>query len=434
MTAQLPPRCERLAILTSGGPAPGLNSVINAATIEAINLGWEVLGVRMGFQGLVEDTLVPLGLEDVAWIHFEGGSVLGTSRTNPQKAGLMEKIVATLERHQITRLLTIGGDDTAFGASLVAEAMGGRLRTVHVPKTIDNDLPLPEGVPTFGYTTARDVGVQLIKNLMKDARTCQRWYVVVTMGRQAGHLALGMGKAAGATLTLIPEEFPGPVTMRQIADILEGSILKGLAHGRHWGVAVLAEGLIERFAPGEFEHFPNVERDPFGHIRLADIELGAHLTRELGQRLGQRGLSIPLNEVKLGYELRCADPVPFDIEYTRDLGFAAIRFLVEGGTNAMVVIAHGRRSFVPFAEMRDPETGRTRVRPVDVSSESYTVARRYMQRLTPKDFDQGEDVAALARAARCTPEEFVARFAYLVREEPEAFGWEDRVRDALDPV
>jgi ATP-dependent phosphofructokinase / diphosphate-dependent phosphofructokinase len=423
----------KLAILTSGGPAPGLNSVINAATIEAINLGWEVFGIREGFRGLVEDRLIPLGLEDVAWIHFDGGSILGTSRVNPKEPANLEKVVATLRRHGITCLLTIGGDDTAFGASVIAEAMQGELRTVHVPKTIDNDLPLPEGVPTFGYTTARDVGVSLVKNLMKDARTCQRWYLVTAMGRQAGHLAIGMGKAAGATLTLIPEEFDSlPVTIDCIADILEGSVIKGLAHGRAWGVAVLAEGLIEKLAPQDLAKFPEVGRDAYGHIRLADIDLGTFLSRLLKDRLELRGIKTSFNDIKLGYELRCADPVPFDIEYTRDLGFAATRFLAEGGTNAMVLINNGKRSFVSFQQMRDPKTGRTRVRYVDITAESYLVARRYMQRLTPKDFDDRRDIDNLARAAKMSSEDFVSRFRYLVENEPDTFAWEDNVRDALD--
>ncbi|MBA2662925.1 MAG: 6-phosphofructokinase [Bradymonadaceae bacterium] len=424
---------KRLAILTSGGPAPGLNSVINAATIEAINLGWEVFGIREGFRGLVENNLSALTLDDVAWIHFEGGSILGTSRVNPKQPEVLPKIVETLKSNRIDMLLTIGGDDTAFGASVIAEAMQGKLRTVHVPKTIDNDLPLPEGVPTFGYTTARHVGVGLVKNLMKDARTCGRWYVIISMGRQAGHLAMGMGKAAGATLTVIPEEFGDQaVTIDCLADILEGSVIKGRAHNRNWGVAVLAEGLIEKLDPVELERFPNVSRDSFGHIRLADIDLGQLLCSELTRRMNERKINAQFTKVELGYELRCADPVPFDIEYTRDLGFAATRFLAEGGTNAMVLIENGRRSFVSFEDMRDPVTGRTRVRYVDVAAESYLVARRYMQRLTRKDFDDRIDIERLAAAAKCSAEEFVARFGYLVDEEPEAFAWEDSVRDALD--
>ena len=422
---------KRLAILASGGPAPGINSVINAATIEAINVGWEVWGVRDGYRGLVEDEMRELTLEDIAWIHYEGGAVLGMSRTNPKTPENLERIVATLERRGIDMLLTIGGDDTAFGAAVIADAMAGKLRTVHVPKTIDNDLPLPPGVPTFGYTTAQHVGVGLVKNLMLDARTCSRWYLVVSMGRQAGHLAVGIGKAAGATVTLIPEEFGETVRLETIVRTLEGSVIKSRAHGRDWGVAVVAEGVIERLDRADLAKFPNIRRDNFGHLLLADVNLGKLLCGELEDRLGPRGIGTRFNDVTLGYELRCADPVPFDIEYTRDLGFAAIRFLVEGGSNGMVMIEGGKRRSKPFHEMRDPKTGKTIVRNVDVTQESYLVARRYMQRLTAKDFDDRQDIERLAAAAGTTTEEFVAYFGSLVEGEPEQYSWEDSVRDRL---
>lgn len=423
---------KRIAILASGGPAPGINSVINAAALEALNQGWEVFGIIDGYRGLRDDELKQLKVEDVAWIHFEGGAVLGMSRTNPKQPEVLEKVVATLERHKIDMLLTIGGDDTAYGASVIAEAMAGKLKTVHVPKTIDNDLPLPEGVPTFGYTTARHVGVGLVKNLMRDAQTCSRWYIVTSMGRQAGHLALGIGKAAGATLTLIPEEFDGPVTLENLTRIIEGAVIKGLSRGRKWGVAVVAEGLIENLDHKDLENFPEIRRDSFGHILLADLQLGRLLCEKVEERLKQRQIGMRFNEVTLGYELRCADPVPFDIEYTRDLGFAAIRFLVEGGTNGMVLIENGKRKSIPFYEMRDQKTGKTRVRNVDVSQEGYLVARRYMQRLTAKDFDSKEELEGLAAAANSSVEEFVSYFGPLIESEPAMYSWEDSVRDAVD--
>jgi hypothetical protein len=141
--------------------------------------------------------------------------------------------------------VTIGGDDTAFSASKVSDyalsSMGVNLAICHVPKTIDNDLPLPEGIPTFGFQTAREIGTQLIKNLAEDAKTTSRWYLTVIMGRTAGHLALGCGKSAGATITIIPESFREPVRISVLADILAASIIKRLAFDRPYGVAVLAD-------------------------------------------------------------------------------------------------------------------------------------------------------------------------------------------------
>lgn len=426
---------KRLAILTSGGPAPGINSVINALTLEALNLGWQVFGIKNGFGGLLHDDLVELSVEDVAWIHYEGGSILGMSRTHPAPNGDLTPVINTLRKHKIDFLVTIGGDGTASGSHAISEAMGHQLRTVHIPKTIDNDLPLPEGVPTFGYTTARSIGVQKVQHLMRDARTCQRWYLVVTMGRQAGHIALGIGKAAGATLTLIPEEFSGqPATLDLYADILDGAVIKSIARGRKWGVAILAEGLTDRLATEELEQFSSIQRDSQGRIRLSNLELGVLLSKELARRSEERNDPISFNEIKIGYELRCARPVPSDMEYCRDLGFAAARFLAEGGTDAIVIIDRGQRSFLPFNHIRDPSTGQTRVRLVDTTSESYTVARRYMQRLTRGDFRDVDELKRLARIANLSMEGFRERYAYLVENEPQSFSWRPEVRDALPQI
>src|SRR5205085_795770 len=239
-----------LAILVGGGPAPGINAVIAAAAIEAINEGFRVLGVQDGFKWLMrEDTskVRPLRIEDVSRIHLQGGSVLGTARDNPAKSEKSTRaVVGTLRSLGVTHLVTIGGDDTALSSSFVAERSGHEIKVVHVPKTIDNDLPLPAHIPTFGFQTARHVGVELVQNLMEDAKSTNRWYVVVAMGRKAGHLALGIGKAAGATLTIIGEEFDREtVPFAEFCDIVEGAIIKRLAFGANHGVAMLAEGLIE---------------------------------------------------------------------------------------------------------------------------------------------------------------------------------------------
>ena len=208
-TQQLP--SGSVGILVGGGPAPGINGVIAAAALRCLAAGRQVLGIRDGFKRLIAgDTsqAAPLTVEEVSRLHVQGGSYLRTARTNPTKEPKhMDSVVATLRKLDVSGLITIGGDDTCFSALKLEQAARGRLHVVHVPKTIDNDLDLPEGVPTFGFETARHVGAQIVKTLMVEARTTSHWFFVVAMGRQAGHLALGIGKAAGATLTLIPEEF-----------------------------------------------------------------------------------------------------------------------------------------------------------------------------------------------------------------------------------
>jgi len=354
-----------------------------------------------------------LRIGDVSRIHLTGGSVLGTARDNPTKSEqAMAAVVSSLAKLGVTHLATIGGDDTALSSSHVAQANQGRIRTVHVPKTIDNDLPLPENIPTFGFQTARHVGAELVRNLMEDARSTRRWYIVVAMGRQAGHLALGIGKAAGATLTIIAEEFaPSTIPFAAMCDIVEGAIIKRRALGQHHGVVVMAEGLIEKLDPKELVELQDVERDEHGHIRLAEVDLARKIKVEVQGRFSERGIRVTLTNKQIGYELRCADPIAFDAAYCRDLGYAAVRFLSEGGSGAMVSVQDGRMASIRFEEMRTA-AGRTRVRNVDIGSDGYRVAREYMLRLEPEDFRDAVWVERLAEAANLSSDQLRARFEH----------------------
>ena len=405
-----------LAIVVGGGPAPGINSVISAVVIEAINSGFKVLGVPEGFRHLMRGDIArvrELTIGDVSRIHLTGGSVLGTARDNPTKSEqAMAAVVSSLDKLGVTHLVTIGGDDTALSSSHVAQANQGRIRTVHVPKTIDNDLPLPEHIPTFGFQTARHVGAELVRNLMEDGRSTRRWYIVVAMGRQAGHLALGIGKAAGATLTIIAEEFaPSTIPFAAMCDVVEGAIIKRRALGQHHGVVVMAEGLIEKLDPRELVELQDVERDEHGHIRLAEVDLARKIKVEVQGRFSERGIRVTLVNKQIGYELRCADPIAFDAAYCRDLGYAALRFLSEGGSGAMVSVQDGRMVPIRFDEMRTA-AGRTRVRNVDIGSDGYRVAREYMLRLEREDFRNAVWVERLAEAANLSSDQLRARFEH----------------------
>jgi 6-phosphofructokinase 1 len=406
---------KTLGIVVGGGPAPGINGVIAAATIEAANNGMRVLGFLDGFRWLAAgDTnhVEPLTIDRVSRIHFTGGSILRTSRENPGKdPERLRNVVEALRRVGVDCLLTIGGDDTAYTASRVARAAAGAVRVATVPKTIDNDLPLPHNLSTFGFQTARHYGAETVSRLMEDARTTSRWYLVVTMGRKCGALALGIAKSAGATVALIAEEFsPGPIAVDLVAKTLVGAILKRRAMGRTDGVAVLAEGIAERFDPAKVLGLGAVGRDEFGHVRLSEIDLGGLLRSEVRKRLAAFGNSTGLVTLDLGYELRCAPPIPFDCEYTRNLGFGAVRFFLQGGTDALIAVVGGKMTPIPFEQLLDPKTGKVAVRLVDVTTESYEVARKYMIRLERSDFVDPERLAALAREARMEPEAFRAEF------------------------
>ena len=296
---------------------------------------------------------------------------------------------------------------------MVENASNSNIKVVHVPKTIDNDLPLPREIPTFGFHTAVHVGFNIVQNIMEDSFTANRWFFVVTMGRKTGHLAFAIGKASGATLTLIPEEFKGiDVTLKRICDILEGAIIKRLSQNKQFGVAILSEALAEMCADCLKEL--SVEGDPFGHIRLAEIDFGRLVKNRVRDSLKSRGIDITVISKDIGYEVRCAPPDPFDIEYTKDLGFSAVKFLLDQeGSKAMVTIQDGKSVPIYFDDIMDPETGKTRLRFVDTDTESYEVAKYYMIRLNKEDFES-ENVKKLASVARMKEKEFIDRFSHLV--------------------
>ncbi|MDZ7261512.1 MAG: diphosphate--fructose-6-phosphate 1-phosphotransferase [candidate division KSB1 bacterium] len=414
-----------LGILVGGGPAPGINGVISAATIEAIESGLRVIGIHDGYKWLAKgntDYVRELFIKDVSRIHFTGGSILRTSRVNPTKSkeGLKNTVEA-LKKLGIRYLVSIGGDDTAFAASQIARYSNNEIKIAHVPKTIDNDLPLPGNIPTFGFQTARHVGVQLVHNLMEDSRTTNRWYIAVTMGRKAGHLALGIAKAAGATLAIIGEEFQKDViSIQEVCDVLEGAMIKRRAMGREDGVVVLAEGIAEKLSEEELKNIPGViiEYDDYGNIRLAEVELGKIIKLQIERRFAERGEKISLVEINIGYELRCAPPIPFDCEYVRDLGYSAVRYLLSNSKDtkesAMICVDAGKLVPIRFDELIDPATGKTRVRYVDINTESYAVAQEYMIKLKRSDFESPEQLALLAKTAKMSVESFRKKFGYLV--------------------
>src|SRR6266545_3239720 len=380
---------QRLGILVGGGHAPGINSALGAATIEAIKAGAQVTGIYDGFEHLIKgrtDMVRRLEYPDVSRIHFQGGSIIRTSRANPTRSEAdLSRTVDTLKELGLTHLITIGGEDTASSAARICQRGETGIRIAHIPKTIDNDLPLPGNAPTFGFETARHFGTQWVLNLMEESRTTNRWCLVVVMGRKAGHLALGIGKAAGAIVTVIPEDFAAAQIAR-------------------------ASGVDAGY-------------DAHGNIRLEKIPLASIIEREMVRRFAERGESLPLVSVTLGYELRCAAPIPFDIDYTRTLGYGAVRFLlgqagIEGTqSGGMVCLDNGRLRVMPFEELLRADTGRIRTRMVDTNSEHYMVAREYMIRLGRRDLEDPTSARKLSEAAGMQLDMFLRRFSPAVESD-----------------
>jgi ATP-dependent phosphofructokinase / diphosphate-dependent phosphofructokinase len=409
---------KRIGILVGGGPAPGTNGVISAAAIEAINLGCTPIGFHDGFEWLAQrytDEQHELTIDEVSRIHLDGGVILGSSRTDisrdPQS---LSNTVAALRKLEIDALIAIGGDDLVSSAIGVEQESKGAIKVVQVPKSIDNDLYLPHPTTTLGFETARHIGVGLVSNLMEDSRTTGRWYIAVTMGRPTGHLTLGIGKAASATCTIIPEEFNRKtISLSDIADIVEGSIIKRRALGKGYGVVLLSEALVELFDPDEVAELQDVDRDAQGNIRVTEIDLGRKVKNEVQVRLEKRNIKVTIVDKTIGYELRCASPIPYDAEYARDLGYSAVKYLLDGGSNSMITIQGGEFHPISLAKMLDPVTRRGRQRTTDIETESYQVARDYMVRLEARDFKDEAALAKLAEAAGLSVEEFTERFRKL---------------------
>jgi ATP-dependent phosphofructokinase / diphosphate-dependent phosphofructokinase len=406
----------RLGILVGGGPAPGINGVIAAAAIEARNCGLDVVGIYDGYAHLVRgDTsqTTPLTIDRVMRVQASGGSLLRTSRTNPASdEATLTRCIESLLALDLRYLIAIGGDDTTYGAVRIAERTAGRFGVATVPKTIDNDLPLPDNAPTFGFETARSVGTAIVENLMEDARTASRWYLAVTMGRKSGSLALGICKAAGATLAVIPEEFSEHVDLSQVVDTIVGTIVKQRTTGPDQGVVIIAEGLVEKLTPSDLAGLPGAGRDAYNNVRIADIPIGFVLRDAVRRRLADLGMNETVVHKDIGYELRCAKPVPFDLDYTRTLGYGAVRYLLSGGSGALVALAGGRIVPLTLDDLLDPATGRIRVRLVDVTTESYQVARSYMIRLESEDLAEPQ-LSRLAAQTNLSPGTFQAQFERL---------------------
>lgn len=406
-----------IAIVCGGGPAPGINSVISGITNEATRHGWDVLGIYDGFSRLArgEKNYIRLEPKDISRIHLTGGCILKMSRFNPtKKESDLRTVVETLTELGVTHLVTIGGDDTAYSSAAVsdyARKMGRTINVVHVPKTIDNDLPLPDGVPTFGFETARAFGTEEVENLMEDARTTNnRWYFTIAMGRTAGHLALGMGRSAGAALTIIPEEFPQEkIPLQQVVDVITGSIVKRYLMGKNYGVAVIAEGIIEKIAPEDFKKLGTVVTDEHGHIRYSELDFGEILKQAVLAETKKLGIKLSIIDKEIGYELRCTAPIAYDIDYARSLGYSAVQFLMAGDSGALITIQDNKAIPMRFEDIKDPATGKTRVRKVNIESVHYKIARGLMMRLEEGDLDD----PGLANAYRMTQEEFRNRYTYL---------------------
>jgi len=321
----------RVAMLTGGGDCPGLNAVMRGVARKGERTyGDELVGFRDGWRGVLEGDLVPLGIEVLRGTLPRGGTIIGSSRTNPYKVdGGPERVRSSLESHGIDALVAIGGEDTLGVAHRLAEEGAA---VVGVPKTIDNDLSATE--LTFGFNTAVQICVDAIDRLHTTAESHDRVMVVEVMGRHAGHIAVWAGIAGGATMTLIPEE---PFDIEAVCEAIRHRHTEG---DRLASIVVISEGATP--AEGSMG-LQSSERDSFGHVRLGGI--GTTVAEQIEARTGYE-----TRVTTLGHVQRGGTPTAFDRVLATRFGVAAIDAVHDAAWGSMVALQAGEVVRVPLSD------------------------------------------------------------------------------------
>jgi ATP-dependent phosphofructokinase / diphosphate-dependent phosphofructokinase len=362
-----------IAILAGGGPAPGINTVIGTIAKVFLASGYRVLGLHGGFQSLFMENPVidDISFEQADKIHKQGGSAIQMSRYKPKDEEFSTEFFT---KHNIKLLVTIGGDDTASTANRIAKFLKEHdvnIQNIHVPKTIDNDLPLPEGSPTFGYHSAKQQGVKIAQTVYEDARTSGNWFIVAAMGREAGHLAFGIGAACHYPMIIIPEMFnKTELTIRKIVRLIISAILKRKILGITYGAVIISEGVFHFMSDAEIESTGiNFTYDEHGHPELGNVSK-AHIFNILTQReLKRLGIKVKSRPVELGYELRCVPPVAFDLLYCALLGMGVKKLFDQGVTGCMVTSDPTGDIAPLYLKDVEDEHGKVKPRLVNINSQ-----------------------------------------------------------------
>ncbi len=395
---------ESVAILCAGGPAPGINTVIGSAVKVFLNAGYEVLGIHEGYKTLftAKPNFEKLSFTFADSIYSRGGSALQMSRYKPKDS---EFSVDFFVNNNVKLLITIGGDDTASTANRLSKFLAAnklKVANIHVPKTIDNDLPLPEGTPTFGYHSAKEEGVRIGTTLYEDARTSGNWFIVSAMGREAGHLAFGIGTACHFPMIIIPEMFNKTrVNFEAITKMIISSMVKRKLLGISYGVAIISEGVFHFMSDEEIEGTGvNFTYDEHGHPELGNVSK-AHIFNMLVQRkLKKLNLVVKSRPNEIGYELRCIRPIAYDLAYATVLGTGIMKLYQEGISGCMVTMTPQGDILPLYLKDVEDENGKVRPRLVNMDSERVRlVFENNLHYITKNDYKA-------ARAYLPEPEEY----------------------------
>lgn len=329
-----------VAILCGGGPAPGINTVVSTIAKVFLKDKYRVIGINGGFEGLLKGKPQTIDFDYYLAenIYKQGGSALSMSRYKPKDSEFNTEFFV---KNNVKLLVTIGGDDTASTSNRLSKYLmenNHEIQNIHVPKTIDNDLPLPEASPTFGYQSAKAEGVKIAQTVYEDARTSGNWFILSAMGREAGHLAFGIGAACHFPMIVIPEMFNKTnITFDKIINLVISSILKRKILGIGYGVAVISEGVFHFMSDEQIKSSDiNFTYDEHGHPELGNVSKAHIFNVLLQKKLKELEIKIKSRPVELGYEIRCVMPVAFDLMYCALLGYGVKKLFDDGVTGAMV--------------------------------------------------------------------------------------------------
>ena len=388
---------DAVIILCGGGPAPGMNSVSMSVAKTFISRGFRVIGLHGGYSGLFSKNARTEDLTfAIADRYFNrGGSYLEMSRFKPTDADFENNFNLDLFKdNNIKLLVTIGGDDTASTANRISKflaAKGYPIANIHCPKTIDNDLPLPANAPTFGYNSAKNEGAHLARTVYEDARTSGNWLVISAMGRTCGSLALGIGEATHCPMTIIPEMFnKTEICLDKVVKLSISAILKRKVLGINYGTIVAAEGLFHEFKAEEMEAAGvQFSYDDHGHPELGKVSKAVLFNDLLEVEFKKIGLKVKSRPVEIGYDVRCQDPVAYDLTYCTELAMGVYQLYSEGKTGCMVYVdAYGNVSPLYLADLQDPTTGKIPPRVVDINSGTAQNYYNYIAHyVTPEDYE-----------------------------------------------
>ena len=394
---------DSIIILCGGGPAPGMNTVVFSVAKTFLANGYRVVGLHGGYSGLFN---IAPETEEIDFAKADayfnrGGSYLRMSRFKPTDEDFEKNFNLSLFKdNNIKLLVTVGGDDTASTANRIAKFLQAKqypIANIHVPKTIDNDLPLPDNAPTFGFNSAKNEGAHIARTIYEDALTSGNWLLISAMGRSAGHLALGIGEATHCPMTIIPEMFnKTSINIDKIIKLTLSAIIKRKIMGINYGTVVVAEGVFHDLDPQDIKDAGvSMTYDEHGHPELGKISKAVLFNELLEKEMAKVGIKVKTRPVEIGYDVRCQDPVAYDLSYCSELAMGAYELFSRGETGCMVYVdACGNAKPLYLKDLQNAE-GKIPPRRVSLSD---GIARNYYNHIahyiTPADYEAARKYVA----------------------------------------